>query len=129
MNWQNVALTLAGVIGSSVAVVHGVLVERLMVAPFEKLADGGRMSEPVRRIVPLLLHFSTAAWFLGGLSLVAAANWFGREARLATGLLVGALFLYGALGNLWGTRGLHPGWMLMTVALVLIAYGLKPAGG
>lgn len=128
MNWQNTALTLAGVMGSCVAVVHGILVQRLMVAPWEALADG-RMSEPVRRIVPLLLHFSTAAWFLGGLSLVAAANWFGRDARLATGLLVGALFLYGALGNLWGTRGLHPGWMLMTVALVLIACGLQPAGG
>jgi hypothetical protein len=33
--------------------------------------------------------------------------------------------LFGALGNLWVTRGLHPGWMLMTAALVLIAFGIS----
>ena len=42
MNWQNAALAMAGVIGSGVAVVHGILVQRLMVKPFEEfaLADG-----------------------------------------------------------------------------------------
>ena len=34
MNWQNAALAMAGVIGSGVAVVHGILVQRLMVKPF-----------------------------------------------------------------------------------------------
>jgi hypothetical protein len=36
MNWQNAALAMAGVIGSAVAVVHGILVQRLMVKPFEE---------------------------------------------------------------------------------------------
>ena len=126
MNWQNAALTMAGVIGSGVAVVHGVLVERLMVKPFEEfaLADE-RISGPVRRLVPLLLHFSTISWFVGGLALIAAASWLERDARLATGVFVGSLYLFGALGNLWGTRGLHPGWMLMAAALVLIAFGIS----
>jgi hypothetical protein len=126
VNWQNAALAMAGVIGSGVAVVHGILVQRLMVRPFEEfaLADG-RVSAPIRRLVPLLLHFSTVSWFLGGLALIAAAMWLERDARLATGLFVGSLYLFGALGNLWGTRGLHPGWMLMTVALVLIVFGLS----
>jgi hypothetical protein len=127
MNWQNAALGTAGVIGSSVAVFHGILVQRLMVKPFEALADG-RMSAPVRRLVPLLLHFSTIAWFVGGLALIAAC-WFSRDARFATGLCVGGLYLFGALGNLWGTRSLHPGWMLMTVALVLIGFGISKSGG
>jgi hypothetical protein len=132
MNWQNAAfwqtaaLGMAGVIGSSVAVFHGILVQRLMVKPFEELADG-RISAPIRRIVPLLLHFSTIAWFVGGLALIAAC-WFGRDARFATGLFVGSLYLFGALGNLWGTRSLHPGWMLMTAALVLIVLGVKNSG-
>ena len=39
--------------------------------------------------------------------------------------IVGSLFLLGALGNLWGTQGLHPGWMLMAAALVLIAFGVS----
>ena len=126
MNWQNAALAMAGVIGSGVAVVHGILVQRLMVKPFEELAlADGRIGAPIRRLVPLLLHFSTISWFLGGLTLIAAARWLERDARLATGVFVGSLYLFGALGNLWGTRGLHPGWMLMAVALVLIAFGIS----
>ena len=84
MNWQNAALAMAGVIGSGVAVVHGILVQRLMVKPFEEfaLADG-RIGASIRRLVPLLLHFSTISWFLGGLALIVAARWLrgGREAR------------------------------------------------
>ena len=125
MNWRDAALAMAGVIGSGVAVFHGVLVQQLMVRPLEEslLADE-RSGAAIRRLVPLLLHFSTASWFLGGLALIAAANWFERGARLATGLCVGGLYFYGAIANLWGTRGLHPGWVLMAVALVLIVLGV-----
>jgi hypothetical protein len=123
MNWHDAALGMAGVIGSSVAVVHGVLTQRLMAGPFEQLADG-RITAPIRRLVPLLLQFSTFNWFVGGIALIVAANAFEQEARLATGLLVGSSYLFGCLGNLWATRGRHPGWMLYAVALVLIAYGV-----
>lgn len=126
MNWQSAALGMAGLIGSFVAVVHGILTQRLMVRPIEAfLIADERTSAPVRRLVPLLLHFSTIVWFLGGLALVAAAIWFDREGRLATGLFVGSTYLFGALGNLWGTRGRHPGWMLMAAALVLIVLGVN----
>src|SRR5262245_5490956 len=130
MNWQCAAFAIAWVIGSGVAVVHGIFVQRLMVKPFEQfaLADG-RIGAPIRRLVPLLLHFSTISWFLGGLALIAAAKWFEQDARLTTGLLVGSSYLYGALGNLWATRGRHPGWVLYVVALVLIAFGLSGSGG
>jgi hypothetical protein len=130
MNWQSAALGMAGLIGSFVAVVHGVLTQRLMVRPIEALllADR-RTSAPIRRIVPLQLHFSTIAWFLGGLALIAAAIWFDRNARLATGLFVGSTYLFGALGNLWGTRGRSPGWMLMAAALMLIVFGVMKSGG
>jgi len=130
MTWQDAALALAGVIGSSVAVFHGVLTQRLMVRPVEALfvADR-RIAAPIRRLVPLLLQFSTFNWLLGGLVLIAAALWFEHDARLATGLLVGSSYLYGAVGNLWGTRGRHPGWMLMAVALVLIVLGVDKSGG
>jgi len=130
MVWQDAALAMAGVIGSGVAVVHGVLTQRLMVRPVEALfVANGRIAAPVRRLVPGLLHFSTFNWFLGGLALIAAALWFEHDARLETGLLVGSSYLYGALGNLWGTRGRHPGWMLMAVALVLIGLGVGKSGG
>jgi hypothetical protein len=126
MNWQDAALAMAGVIGSCVAVVHGILTQRLMVRPLEALFPADkRISAPIRRLVPGLLHFSTVSWFLGGLALIAAAVWFEPGARLATGLCVGGLYLYGAVGNLWATRGRHPGWMLMTAALILIAFGVS----
>lgn len=125
MIWRDAALELAGAIGCATAVVHGVLVQRLMVAPIAA-ATGRRMAAPARRLVPPLLQFSTYNWFLGGLALIAAALWLGPQARLATGLLVGSSYLFGALGNLWGTRGRHPGWMLLAGALVLIAFGLYP---
>jgi hypothetical protein len=128
MAWQGAALILAGVIGSCVAVLHGVLVQRLMVRPVETFFAGdARIKAPIRRLVPLLLHFSTIAWFLGGLALIAAASWFERDARLATGLFVGTLYAFGALGNVWATRGRHPGWMLMTTALILIVFGVTDA--
>jgi hypothetical protein len=130
MNWQNAALGLAGVIGSGTAVVHGILTQRLMVRPIEALfLNAGRTSAVIRRMVPLLLHFSTIVWFLGGLALIAASLWFDRDARLATGLFVGITYLFGALGNLWGTRGRHPGWMLMAAALLLIAFAVGTSGG
>ena len=88
-----------------------------------------RLSAPIRRIAPLLLQFSTFNWFLGGLALVAVAFWFGADAQLVTGLLVGSSYLFAAIGNFWGTRGRHPGWMLMAAALVLIVLGLAPLGG
>jgi fatty acid desaturase len=125
MNWQNACLAMAGLIGGGTAVVHGVLTQRLMVRPIEALmASDRRMSDPVRRLVPLLIHFSTIAWLAGGLALIVAACWLGPQARLAVSLCVGGLYLFGALGNLWGTRGRHPGWMLMTAALALIVVGV-----
>jgi hypothetical protein len=125
MDMHAIALAAAGVIGSATALIHGVLVQRLMVRPYERLALAeGRIGAPILRLVPLLLHFSTVAWFLGGLVLVAAALWLDEGGRIAAGIGVGSLFAYGAVGNFWGTRGRHPGWMLMTTALVLIAYGL-----
>jgi hypothetical protein len=129
MAWQNAALGMAGFIGACVAVVHGILVQRHMVRPFEAfaLADK-RIAGSTRRLVPLLLHFSTISWFLGGLALVAAANWLEQDARLAISLFVGGGYMFGAAVNLWATRGRHPGWMLMAAALVLILLGANKPG-
>ena len=125
MTWQDAFLALAGLIGGSTAVVHGVLIQRHVVRPYGTfLATAPKTSTAIRRITPLLVQFSTFAWLLGGLALIAAACWFEPQARLVTGLLVGGLYLFGALGNYWATSGRHPGWMLMAAALVLIAAGL-----
>jgi len=126
MTWHDSALALAGVIGAAVALIHGMLTERLMAAPLRALTEP-RLSAPIRRLVPLLLQFSTFNWLVGGMVLVAAALWLGPEAKRVAGLLVGSSYLFGAAGNLWATRGRHPGWALYALALALIAYGLAGA--
>lgn len=119
---QDWALAAAGVIGGVVAVIHGVLTQRLMVAP---VAANGRLSPVIQRLVAALLQFSTYNWLLGGVALVVAAvAAVGPQARLAVGLLVGSSYLFGVVGNFWGTRGRHPGWALYAVSLGLIVYGL-----
>lgn len=129
MHWQDAALVAAGVLGSSVAVMHGILVQRYMVKPIGDLGAVGKgMAASTLRLVNLLLHFSTFAWFIGGIALMVAAIWLERDARLVTCLLIGTLYLFGAIGNLWGTRGRHPGWMLMAAALALIVLGANGAG-
>jgi hypothetical protein len=126
MDRHTAALGIAGVIGCVVAVIHGVLTHRLMVRPLDQLTDG-RVSVTIRRLVPLLLQFSTYNWFLSGIALLVATQ-LDYEARLMTGVLAASSYLFGALGNLWATRKFHPGWVLYGVALLLIAYGLGGFG-
>lgn len=125
MDWNSIALTTAGVIGGGTAVVHGILMKRLIIKPIEAVfvADG-RISAPMQKLVKLLLHFTTFNWLFSGLTLIAAAIWFEQDARLATGLLAGSSFLYGTIITLWVMRRLHPSWILMAVALILIVLGL-----
>jgi hypothetical protein len=124
MFWHNASLQLAGLVGAAVAVMHGVAVQRLIVVPFARNVSADRPFSPVvQRLVPLLIHFSTFVWFAGGIAL-ALATQLDPAARLSISLMVGATYLFGALGNFWATRGAHPGWVLMVVALALIAFGV-----
>lgn len=125
LDLQEAALIAAGVLGAGVAVVHGVLVQRLMVRPFEAGRRRAGSADAAGRLVPMLLQFSTFNWFVGGLALIAAALWLAPQARLAAVALVGSAYLFAALGNLWGTRGRHPGWVLYGFALGLMAYGVS----
>lgn len=122
MHVQDWALVAAGAIGGAVAVIHGVLTQRLMVAP---MSADGRLPPAIRRLVAALLQFSTYNWLLGGVALVAVAVMaVGPQAKLAVGLLVGSSYLFGMVGNFWGTRGRHPGWALYALSLGLIVFGL-----
>ena len=127
MDLHDAALVIAGIVGSTTAIVHGVVTQRQIVRPVHELT-AGKLPQSIRRLVAALLHFSTFNWFVSGLALLIAVYSFGREARLATCLLVGSSYLYPALGNLWATRGRHVGWVLYTVAVLLIVYGLGKHG-
>ena len=123
MPWHNLALGVAGLSGAGVASMHGVIVQRLMVEPLsQRAAVAPPISPVVRRLISPLLHFSTVVWFAGGIALIFATS-LDSQARLCIGLLVGGAYLFGAVGNFWATRGRHPGWMLLVLALVLITFG------
>lgn len=124
MDWHNGTLFAAGIIGIGVALIHGVLTQRLMVRPVAASFAEQRARAAIRMLVPALLQFSTYNWLLGGLALIGAALWLGPEARLAVGLLVGSSYLYGAIANGLATRGRHPGWALYAVAVTLIVVSL-----
>lgn len=123
---QHIALSLAGLIGAATAIFHGIVTHRLMVRPIDRglAADDSGVSMTIRRIVPPLLQYSTYSWLVGGIALIIAANIADEKTRLAIGLLVGSMFLYAAVANLWATRGRHPGWLLMAIACALIAVDL-----
>jgi hypothetical protein len=127
---DNLALSLAGLIGAVTALFHGIVTNRLMVGPISRrLAADPEVSETIRRIVPPLLHYSMFSWLVGGMALVVAANFAGAKARRAVGLLVGVMYLYAAIANAWATRGRHPGWLLMAVAVVLIVIDVMARWG
>jgi hypothetical protein len=128
MDWRNAALVAAGIIGCGVAILHGVLIQRLMIRPVRQLGSPP-FDATIKRLFAGLLHFTTYNWFLSGLALLGAVFWLGEEGKLVTGLLVGSSYLFGALGNLWATRRPHPGWILYGAAVLLIVYGLRPSAG
>ena len=123
MNRYDLAFAIAGVIGSLSAIVHGVLTQRFMVRPIQELT-AAKLSPAIRRLVAVLLQFSTFVWLAGGIALIVAARSLDGEARFATGVMVGSTYLFATIGNFWATRGRHPGWVLFGVALLLIVYGL-----
>lgn len=125
LDWNSIALTVAGVIGGGTAVIHGILMQRLIIRPIEAdFTANGRIPGTLQKLVALLLHVSTLNWLLSGLALIASAIWFEYDVRLMVGLLAGSSFLYGAILSFWAIRRAHPGGILMSAACILIVLGL-----
>ena len=110
-------LVAAGSVGCLVAVFHGFVMQKKMIPP---ILSTIRLPETTHRLVPLLLHFSTLCWFLGGVALIGVTLLASTPVVLTTAAFVGVFYIFGAVGNFWGTRGKHPGWMLLVVAVVLM---------
>ena len=78
MDLHGAALVIAGIVGSTVAIVHGVVTQRVMVRPVHELT-AGKLPQSIRRLVAALLHFSTFNWFVSGLALLIAVYSFGGK--------------------------------------------------
>lgn len=121
---HDAALLAAGAVAALTAVVHGVLMQRHMVRPYEALAS--RAPDASRKLTVALLHFTTFNWLLSGLALVVAAFWLDGPMRVAVAILPASSFLYAVLGNMIATRARHMGWVLYGLALALTVYGVSP---
>lgn len=114
-------LVVAGFIGAGVAIVHGILMQRLMIKPILDQVDA---TPATMRLLPILLQFSTFCWFFGGVVLIATPIMPNSESIITAAVFVGGFYLFGSIGNFIGTKGRHPGWVLLAISSALIAISL-----
>lgn len=123
-NWQDTALISAGVLGALVAVIHGYVMQRLLVRPLEELVGKDQsLRSSSKRLLSPLLHVSTLNWFVCGASLIWAGMRFEGEARAVISASAAIIYGYAAVLNARATRGRHPGWILMAISVALIFAG------
>lgn len=125
-NLSDLALIGAGIIGVVTALLHGVVMQRYMVRPLMKSVRTDRqISAATRRLISPLLHVSTLTWLLVGVLLIwAGARATGEPRWIAAGSGF-AIYGYAAVANFIAVRALHPGWILMSIAVLLTAAGAR----
>ena len=103
----------AGCLGMLIAVVHGYLGASKVIDPIMEIHPSAK------RILHGVFLLGALYWFIGGAMLVSAPFYLSSNARYIVILLVGLLYLSGAVVNLWATRGRHFGWVLLSIATAL----------
>jgi hypothetical protein len=121
----NLFLMGSGVGGCLIALLHGVLQQKLIIRPLlQRNLQAKPLPDTTLKLIVALLHFSTAAWLAGGIALIVVAR-LGNEAQFVTGSLVASLYIFASAANFWATRGRHPGWALLALAVVAILIGIS----
>lgn len=124
-NLNDGALMAAGVVGIITAGLHGVIMQSHMIAPLDDVVRSAtHIPRVTRRLIAPLLHVSTVAWFLCGLLLIWAGARATAEPRLVAASFGLASYGYAAVANFIAVRGVHPGWILMSTAVLLIVAGV-----
>jgi hypothetical protein len=114
---RDVLLQCSGVLAIIVAVIHGVLTEtkvfpRVTIEPAR-----------LRTLFRLVWQIPTVAWIACGVLLIAAPSMASDTARHWMVVMFALLFAFSALGNAWGTRGEHFGWMMLSAVAALAVAG------
>jgi hypothetical protein len=114
---RDILLQCAGVLAILAAVIHGVLTEtkvfpRVTIEP-----------KRLRTLFRLVWQIPTVAWIACGLLLIAAPSFASDAARHWMVVTFACVFAFSALGNAWGTRGRHFGWMMLSAVAVLAVAG------
>lgn len=107
----------AGVLGIMVALVHGHIGRTRLLPPLTGIPDVHR------RVLGAVFQLSTLYWFAGGLLLVAVPILPGYLPRPFAVYAVAFLFISGAVGNFWATRGKHVGWVLLGLSSTMAVLG------
>lgn len=103
-----------GCLGMLIAVIHGYLGATKVIHPITNIHPSAK------RILHGVFLLSALYWFIGGAMLVAAPFYLSSNARYSAVLIVGLLYLSGAVVNFWATKGRHFGWVLLSIATALI---------
>ena len=114
---EDMFLILAGTGGALIALIHGYLGQTIVLPSF----SGGTAS--ARRVNQAVFQLSTLYWFAGGVALIYAAVFSDQGERTLIVAMVTFLYITGAAGNLWATRGRHPGWVLLALVTGLALVG------
>lgn len=94
------------------AIAHSFLSERLFLIPLrEREAEQGIRGEVGIRLTTLMFHFPSILWVAMGVSLLLLdAEQAGYREIL---VMYGLLYAMSGVGNLWATRKIHPGGILL----------------
>lgn len=114
---RDILLQCSGLLAIAAAVTHGVLTEtkvfpRVTIEP-----------QRLRTLFHLVWQIPTVAWIACGVLLIAAPSMGSDLARHWMIVTFACLFVFSAIGNAWGTRGKHFGWILLGAVAALAVAG------
>jgi uncharacterized membrane protein SirB2 len=114
---RDVLLQCSGLLAIAAAATHGVLTEtkvfpRVTIEP-----------QRLRTLFRLVWQIPTVAWIAAGVLLIAAPSIGSESARHWMVVTFACLFIFSALGNAWGTRGKHFGWIVLGAVAALAVAG------
>ncbi len=114
---RDILLQCAGALAIVAAVIHGVRSEtkvfpRVTIEP-----------ERLRTLFRLVWQIPTVAWIAGGVLLIALPSIDSEAARHWIVVAFACVFAFSAVGNAFGTRGKHFGWMVLGAVTALTVAG------
>ena len=125
MGIAELSMLAAGLIGGATSVSHAVQMHRNVIVPIDReAAKAANIHPAIRRLAKALLQFTTFNWLMCSFMLVISSLCFGAQAKTIVATMAAASFAYGGISLFWAVRRVHPGWMLMLAACVLIAVSL-----
>ena len=114
---RDLLMQAAGLVAIAAALTHGVISETKV---FPRVTIEPRHQRTLFRLV---WQIPTVAWIAGGVLLIAAPTMASEAARHWIIVTLAVMFALSALGNAWGTRGRHFGWMVLSAVVVLAVAG------